>query len=106
MEVRKWLTSGIMRNREMAQDFRAAMAQLCVRRMELEDARALAPVIEWLRGELKSIGAVREVPINARITRHNGRAMLRSLCHWLRLSGGPGLMAVLDLRQVAFTGPA
>lgn len=105
-EVRKWLTSGVMRNREMAQDFRAAMAQLCMLRMEIEDARALAPVIQWLRGELKSIGSVREVPINARITRHNGRAMLRSLCHWLRLSGGPGLMVVLDLRQVAFTGPA
>src|SRR5882724_8090898 len=31
-EVRKWLTSGIMRDREMAQDFRAAMAHLCMKR--------------------------------------------------------------------------
>src|SRR5206468_1902095 len=95
-QVYQWLTTYIMRDREMAQDFRAAMTHLCMRRMEMADDRASAPVLEWLRGDLRAIGAVREVPINSRVTRHNGRAMLRSLCRWLRLSGGPGLAVTLD----------
>lgn len=103
-QVYQWLTAYIMRDREMAQDFRAAMTHLCMRRMEMADDRAAAPVIEWLRGNLRAIGAVRQVPINSRITRHNGRAMLRSLCRWLRLSGGPGLAVTLDIRQIARTG--
>ncbi len=99
-EIQKWLTQHIMRDRELAQDFRAAMANLCLRRMEMADDRAVAPVIEWLRGELRTIGPVRQVPISAKVTRHNGRAMLRSLCRWLRLSGGAGLLIAIDLRQV------
>ena len=102
-QVYEWLTEYIMRDREMAQDFRAAMTHLCMRRMEMADDRAVAPVIEWLRGELRAVGAVRQVPINSKITRHNGRAMLRSLCRWLRLSGGPGLALTLDIRQLGRT---
>ena len=102
-QVQQWLTADIVRDREMAQDFRLAMTHLCMRRMEMADDRAAPPVIEWLRGELRTISAVRQVPINSRITRHNGRAMLRSLCHWLRLSGGPGLAVTLDIRQLTRT---
>jgi hypothetical protein len=29
--------------------------------------------------------------------------MLRSLCHWLRLSGGPGLAIIFDVRQIGRT---
>lgn len=96
-EVQQWLTAAVMRDRDMAQDFRSAMTNLCLRRMEMADERAGAPVIEWLRGELRTIGSVRAVPINTKITRHNGRAMLRSLCRWLRLCGDPGLVVALDL---------
>lgn len=105
-EVHQWLTRGIIDDREMAQDFRAAMANLCLRRMEMADDRAVAPVIDWLRGDLRSITTVREVPINARITRHNGRAMLQSLCRWLWLAEGPGLAVTIDLRQVVRGGSA
>jgi hypothetical protein len=101
--VYQWLTAYIMRDREMAQDFRAAMTHLCMRRMEMADDRAAAPVIEWLHGDLRAVGAVRQIPINSKITRHNGRAMLRSLCRWLRLSGGPGLAINLDIRQIGRT---
>jgi hypothetical protein len=103
-EVLRWLTAYIMRDRDMAQDFRTAMTHLSMRRMEMADDRAAAPVLEWLRGDLRAIGAVRQVPISSRITRHNGRAMLRSLCRWFRLSGGPGLALVLDIRQLGRTG--
>ena len=100
-QVLQWLTRYLMNERELAQGFRSAMANLCMRRLEPSDENAVAPVIEWLRGELRTIAAVRQVPINAKITRHNARAMLRSLCHWLRLIGGRGFVATLDLRQVS-----
>ncbi|MEC5414309.1 BREX system ATP-binding domain-containing protein [Aurantimonas sp. C2-4-R8] len=105
-QAQQWLTAGIMHDREMAQDFRAAMTNLCLRRMEMSDARAVTPVLEWLRGELRSISTVREASISARITRHNGRAMLQSLFRWLQLTGRPGLAVTLDLRQVLQAGPA
>lgn len=104
-QVQQWLNQHIMRENELAQDFRSAMANLCLRRMELGDERALAPVVEWLRGDLRTIGPVRQVPINAKITRHNGRSMLRSLCHWLRMCGVQGIVVALDLRQLGRTGP-
>ena len=103
-EVQQWLTRHIMRENEFVQDFRAAMTNLCMRCMELGDERTTAPVVEWLRGELRTIGPVRQVPINAKITRHNGRGMLRSLCHWLRMCGGHGIVVSLDLTQLARAG--
>ncbi len=54
-QVYQWLTEYIMRDREMAQDFRAAMTYLCMRRMEMADDRAAAPVIDWLRGDLRQL---------------------------------------------------
>jgi hypothetical protein len=95
------LTQQVLKDNRLAQDFRAAMGNLCMRRMELGDERATAPVIEWLRGELRAISPVKDVPINAKITRHNGRTMLRSLFHWLRICGESGLVLTIDIRQLA-----
>jgi hypothetical protein len=102
----EWLTGEVMRDREMTQDFRVAMTRLCLRRLEPEDSLpgVTAPVVEWLCGELRSIGALKEAQITAKITRHNGRAMLRSVCRWLRLCGWRGLCVVLDIRQLGKTG--
>ncbi len=36
-DFRQWLTAEVMRDTEMAQDFRVAMTQLCLRRLEPED---------------------------------------------------------------------
>jgi hypothetical protein len=102
-QLQQWLAQDVMRENELAPDFRAAIADLCLRRTEAGDERATAPVIEWLRGELRTIGPVKQVPINAKITRHNGRSMLRSLCHWLRMCGVPGLLVTLDFRQLGRT---
>ena len=104
-DVNNWLTRGIFRDHQMAQDFRSAMVHLCLGRMEPPDPLSSSPVIDWLRGGLKTIGALRDVPVGARITRHNGRAMLRSLCHWVALCGIPGLVIRLDLRQLSSALP-
>jgi hypothetical protein len=64
------------------------------------------PVLEWLCGDLRTLGVLRQYQINARITRHNARAMLSSLCWWLRLCGTAGIVCVLDIRQLARAGAA
>ena len=104
----QWLTSEVMRDPEMAQDFRVAMTSLSLRRLEPEDTQPgiTTPVLEWLRGELRHIGALKATFITAKITRHNGRAMLQSMCRWLRLCGWRGLCVTLDIRQLAKTGKA
>ena len=107
-DFHQWLTAEVMRDTEMTQDFRVAMTRLCLRRLEPADTQPgiTAPVLEWLRGELRRIGALKEPAITAKITRHNGRAMLRSLCRWLRLCGQRGLCATVDIRQLGKTGTA
>jgi P-loop Domain of unknown function (DUF2791) len=104
----QWLTAEVMQDPEMSQDFCVAMTWLCLRRLEPEDGREdiIMPVLEWLRGELPRIGALKGTFIAAKISRYNGRAMLRSLCRWLRLCGRRGLCVTLDIRQLARTGAA
>jgi P-loop Domain of unknown function (DUF2791) len=103
--VQQWLTADIMQDPAMSQDFCLAMTQLCLRRLDTQPGIA-TPVLEWLRGELPRIGALKSTFIAAKITRHNGRAMLRSLCRWLRLCGRQGLCVTLDIRQLGKTGAA
>ena len=107
-DMNTWLTEEIMQDRWMTEDFRIAMAQLCLTRLAPDDSNVgvTAPVLEWLRGELRAIGALRQTYITGKITRHNGRAMLRSLCRWLRLCGRKGVCVTLDIRQVHRTGTA
>lgn len=107
-DFRQWLTAEVMQDTEMTQDFRMAMTQLCLQRLEPEDAQLgiTTPVLQWLRGELRRIGALKQTFITARISRHNARPMLRSLCRWLGLCGWQGLLAALDIRQLGKVGAA
>src|SRR6516165_284514 len=107
-DFRQWLTAEVMRDTEMAQDFRIAMTQLCLHRLEPEDLQLgdTAPLLQWLQGELRRIGALKQTFITSRITRYNGRAMLRSLCRWLRLCGRLSLCASIDIRQLGRTDSA
>jgi hypothetical protein len=102
-EVNQWLTRRIMRDTAMAQEFRIAMTRLCLDRLAPAGGGGdhVTPVLEWLRGELNAIGALRSAAIYRKITRHNARSMLRSLGHWLRLCGDCGLLLTLDIRRVA-----
>lgn len=99
----QWLSEEIWDQAALAQDFRSALMRLCLDRLGAESGAA-EPVMQWLRGELGAIGALRDVQIFARINRHNARAMLSSVCHWVRRAGARGLMVTLDLRQVLHAG--
>lgn len=104
-EFNQWLTKDLMKDTDMAQDFRIAVTQLCLNRLAppAQDGATVAPILEWLRGELKLLSPLKSANIYSKITRHNARAMLRSLCRWLRLAGHKGLFLVIDIRQVTRT---
>jgi hypothetical protein len=102
----RWLSEEIWADARLAQDFRSAILRLCLGRLEpdSDEAAATPPLMQWLRGELATIGAVRDSQIFTRINRQNARAMLSSLCHWVRRAGAAGLLVVLDLRQILRVG--
>jgi hypothetical protein len=99
----QWLSEEIWDDAALAQDFRSALMRLCLDRLGAETGPG-QPVMQWLRGELGTIGALRDVQIFSRINRHNARALLSSLCHWVRRAGASGLMVTLDLRQILHSG--
>lgn len=100
----QWLSEDIWEDAALAQDFRSALIRLCLLRLGAAEGTA-EPVMQWLRGELATISALRDVQIFSRINRHNARALLSSLCHWVRSAGAAGLVVTLDLRQLLRAGP-
>jgi len=100
----QWLTAELWQDRRLAQDFRTAMLFLCLSRVEPDSAELATPVLQWLHGEKVAAGALRKADISVRISRTNARAMLVSLCHFLRKAAVPGLMMVLDVRQLSRPG--
>ena len=107
-DIRQWLTRQVMREPGMAQEFRIAMTRLCLHRLSPDDdsGALVPPVLEWLRGDLRAIGTLRAAQIYTKVTRHNARAMLRSLCRWLRMVGHAGLALTLDARRLPLLLPA
>jgi hypothetical protein len=102
-DMRRSLTKKVIKNYSLAKDFRVAMAHLCLAEME-EGAlgqQSGASILDWLRGELKLISALKEMQIYQRIGRHNARVMLTSTARWLRFTGQNGLLVFLDLRGMA-----
>jgi P-loop Domain of unknown function (DUF2791) len=107
-EFNRWLTANLMTDTGMAQDFRIALMQLCLNRLapDEDEEVAIAPILQWLRGELRLLSPLKDASIFSRITRHNGRAMLRSLCRWLALVGHQGLLLAIDIRRLTRTPSA
>jgi hypothetical protein len=101
-EFNSWLCSDLMNDTDMAQDFRIAVIALCLNRLGPtgHGGEEIAPILQWLRGELRLLVPLKSANIYSRITRHNARAMLRSLCRWLTLAGHHGLFLTVDIRQL------
>lgn len=96
----QWLSQDLWNDASMAQDFRAAMIQMCMVQLEPEEDESAeeSPILRWLYGEKVLPGVLRQFNLGARISRTSARAMLVSLCQWLRKAGTPGLLLTLDLR--------
>ncbi len=103
-QINTWLTRAIWHDRAYALDFRAALLTLCTSALDA-DAEAAAPVRQWLHGEKAPAALLRAAGIGGRITRATARAMLISLCHWVRACGARGLLVCLDARRLHQPGP-
>jgi hypothetical protein len=99
-QFNQWLTRNVWRDRGLAQDFRHAMIALLTAQLTGEDEPLAAAVMEWLQGTLRSVAPLRHAHIGARIGRQNARAMLMSVCHWVRACGGKGILLLLDIRRL------
>ncbi len=98
--LQQHITRAVWEDALLAQDFRKAMIALLDAQLTDDNDSLRDAVLDWLRGDLRSLKGVREAQIGARIGRHNARAMLMSLCHWLRGCGCRGLVLLLDIRRL------
>jgi hypothetical protein len=90
----------IRRSDALAKDFRWAMYGLCAAEAELLAETDTAALVEWLRGELRLVSGLKPFNVFRKIARHNARGMLASLGAWCRMAEVPGLVVILDLRQL------
>jgi hypothetical protein len=103
-DIDRQLQQRVHRDYAMVQEFRTAMLRLCqaqLRSGQVVDAEHAA-VLDWLRGDLRQISALRSALIFRRIGRHNARQLLFSLAHWLAVNDQAGLALVLDIRRLGF----
>ena len=99
--VDQWLTRDLWEDPRLVQDFRAALLALCLSRLESDPGETAGAVAQWLRGEKVPAALLRVIDISVRLSRTNARAMLSSLCHFVRKAGAAGLLVVLDARRLA-----
>ncbi|MGH9086976.1 MAG: BREX system ATP-binding domain-containing protein [Acidimicrobiales bacterium] len=103
-DIDRELQQRVHRDYAMTAEFRTAMLRLCqaqLRSGQVAEAEHAA-VLDWLRGDLRQISALKSALIFRRIARHNARPMLFSLAHWLAANDRTGLVLVLDLRRLGF----
>jgi hypothetical protein len=100
--VDEWLSASLWDDRRLTQDFRATLLSLCLSRLEPGEWDTDGPAMRWLRGEKVPPALLRATDVSVRISRTNARAILASLCHFLRKAGAAGLLVVLDVRQLAY----
>jgi hypothetical protein len=99
-QINQEITRVAWQDAQLAQDFRSAMIALLDTRL-VDDREALHDsVLDWLQGSPGRLGVARDAQIGAKINRNNARAMLKSLCHWLRLCGRPGVLLLIDARRL------
>ncbi len=97
-QLSQMITTVVWNNVHLAQDFRSAMISLLDCHLTDDRDVLCGAIYDWLRGQLRKIGDVKAAEIGTKIGRYNARIMLKSLCHWLRLCGGRGMMITIDIR--------
>jgi hypothetical protein len=103
LTLKKALAERVIKNYELARDFRIAMLQICLAELqpELFTAEGRDVILEWLNGRLRLISALKEQLIFRKIARHSAHSMFTSAARWVHQAGHPGLFLVLDVRQLA-----
>lgn len=101
--VRRSVEQIVLKDSDLSHEFRMAMLRLCQSRLGRGDVSQAEceTVIGWLRGDRVPAGELRKLSLQAKVSRHNARALLLSLTRWLRLAGHAGLLLRLDLSRLA-----
>jgi hypothetical protein len=94
------LSREIWHDPRLTQDFRYAMIALLEARLTGDEPALAEAVMGWLRGTLGNIGQLKGTQIGRKIGRQNARATLMSLCHWVRVCGGRGLLLLIDITRL------
>lgn len=102
IQVDRSLSHFVMQDYALAKNFRIAMSEICQSELQPEayTEQGKEAILQWLRGELRLISAVKDKNIFQKIGRHSARAMLGSAARWIAKSGEGGLVVLLDIRQV------
>lgn len=101
-DVDRELQQRIFHDFSMVQEFRIAMLRLCQAEFQTGQVSEAehAAVLDWLRGDLRQMSALKSSYIYRRIARHNARQMLYSLPHWLAANGRSGLLLLIDVARL------
>lgn len=106
-EVKKLLVKNLLHDYKMCQEFRTAMMRLCMVQLDPGDEFPVHSdaIKAWLRGELRSISAIKQAFIFQKISRQNARHIISSLSHWIHLAGRSGLFISLDISRCLIQRP-
>ena len=99
-QINQEITRIVWQDAGLAQDFRNAMIALLAARLAGDRDAVRNTVMDWLQGAPGRLAGIREAGIGAKIGRNNARAMLKSLCRWVRLCGGNGILLVIDIGRL------
>jgi hypothetical protein len=101
--VRRLLERSLLGNPALVSEMGRAILRLAQAHLGAGDVDASEreAVLGWLRGDLRSISALRSALIYSRIGRHNARAILASAAALLLAAGYGGLVVHIDYVRVA-----
>lgn len=101
-QVQQSLNKCVMQDYSLAKDFRIAMLHVCLPELLLQKytEESRSAILQWIRGELRLISAVRDKCIFNKIGRHSARSLCGSAARWIAKAGWKGLVITLDIRQV------
>ncbi len=100
-EIRPNIENAILKDTQMARDFRVAMSHLCWLENTHEDGHYQGePILDWLTGVNTRISNVRSFSIYTPINRATARYFIESALYWVRHAGYPGTVILLDNSRV------
>lgn len=98
--IQRWLSEKVSRDYRMTHEFRLAMMRLCLEPMSNPyqgDGGMSDLIVNWLRGDLRLVSALKPALIYQKVARNNARDAFVSLSHWIRVAGHAGLIVTLDI---------
>jgi hypothetical protein len=98
--VTQALSRDVWQDSRLTMDFRYAVIALLEAKLTGDEAGLEGTVLQWLHGTLRLVGPLKAAGIGRRITRQTARAILMSICHWVRACGSAGMLLILDIRQL------